>query len=173
MGHLINLSGGVVCLCAASQFPEYSQQYVQRLGGAVDELRLVASDFDKSAKTVGMTREEALASMTGNAFQDLRRADMTRTFDRLDRLSTHYEMLKGSTAMQRLTAISRFDDRRIAARAWDDFKPGIPLTFDGLTFAAVGFLTGFAGLFGLGWAAFALRRRIWPEPDIFAEGVDP
>ena len=69
MGQLVNMCGGAVFLAAASQFPEYSQQYVQRLGGAVDELRLVVADFDKSAAGVGLSRDAALASMTGNDFR--------------------------------------------------------------------------------------------------------
>lgn len=172
MGHWTNLAGGVLCLCAASQFPEYSQQYVQRLGGAVDELRLVADDFDKSAEAVGFTREQALASMDGNAFQIRRKADMQRVFDRLARLGAHYAALRDADALSRLRAIARFDDRRIAARAWDDFQPGVPLTLDGAVFAAGGFAAGFFGLLGLGWVGRGVRRRVWPEPDMFAEGTD-
>lgn len=173
MGHLINLSGGVLCLCAASQFPEYSQQYVQRLGGAVDELRLVTEDFDKSARASSMTRDAALASMKGSEFLDRRRADMTRIFGRFERLKQHYAALRDASAIDRLSGITRFDDRQIAARAWDDFKPAIPLTFDGLTFAAAGFGAGFASLFGLGFIGTRIRRRIWPERDIFTEGPAP
>lgn len=172
MGRLINLGGGLLALFAASQFPEYSQQYVQRLGGAVDELNLVASDFDNSAQAVGFTRETALASMVGNEFQRRRKADMERLFARLERLSAHYAALRGADAFARLQAIARFDDTRIAARAWDDFKPAIPLTFDGLSFAAGGFVAGFLTLFGLGRAGNRIRRRIWPEDDIFAERVE-
>ena len=172
MGRLTNLGGGVLCLCAASQFPEYAQQYVQRLGGAVDELRTVAADFDKSAEAVGYTREEALASMTGNDFQIRRQDDMTRLFARLDRLSAHYTALREASALERVAAITRFDDGTIAARAWDDFKPAVPLTRDGLVFAGLGFGAGFLTLFGLGWFGTAIRRRIWPEDDIFAERTD-
>ncbi|MEM9851772.1 MAG: DUF2937 family protein, partial [Pseudomonadota bacterium] len=55
MGKWTNLAGGCAMLCATSQFPEFSQQYVQRLGGAVDELRRVAADFDASARAAGLT----------------------------------------------------------------------------------------------------------------------
>lgn len=169
MGRLVNLGGGVLCLCAASQFPEFAQQYVQRLGGAVDELRLLARDFDASAAAVGYTREGALAAMTGNEFQRRRQADMTRTFARLDRLSDHYAVLRPAGAFDRVAMIARFDDTTIASRAWKDFRPAIPLTFDGLVFAGSGFLAGFATLFGLGRAGRALRRRIRPEDDIAAQ----
>ena len=69
-----------------AQFPEFSQQYVQRLGGAVDELRIVVADFDASAQAAGLTREAALADLSGSEFRDLRQGDMTRTIARYERL---------------------------------------------------------------------------------------
>ena len=40
------LAGGVAGAAILSQFPEYAQQYTQRLGGAVDALGQVVADFD-------------------------------------------------------------------------------------------------------------------------------
>ena len=137
-------------LIAASQFPEFSQQYVQRLGGAVDELRLVAADFDKSAAGVGLTREEALASMNGNAFQTARRADMTRSFSRLSRLESDLVALKDADAFTRLRHVARFSDKGIAARAWDAYRPAVPVTAEGILFAMGGFFAGFGLLRGFG-----------------------
>ena len=157
MGQIINLSGGAIMLVAASQFPEFSQQYVQRLGGAVDELRLVVADFDKSAAGVGMTREEALASMTGNAFQEARRGDMTRSFTRLTRLEGDLVALQSADAFTRLRHVARFSDKGIAARAWEAYRPAVPVTFDGLVFAVGGFLAGFGVFRGIG--AIVRRKR--------------
>lgn len=50
---------------ATSQFPEFSQQYAQRLGGAVDALAEVVADFDASAQAEGLTRTQALEQMQG------------------------------------------------------------------------------------------------------------
>ena len=52
--------GGLGLAIACSQFPEYAQQYEQRLGGAVDELRIIVADFDADARKFGLSREEAL-----------------------------------------------------------------------------------------------------------------
>ena len=52
-----------VAVCVAivlSQFPAFSDQYVQRLGGQVDALTRVAADFDASAEGAGLTRDQAL-----------------------------------------------------------------------------------------------------------------
>lgn len=165
MGQFINVSGGAVMLIAASQFPEFSQQYVQRLGGAVDELRLVAADFDTSAQSVGMTRDQALTSMTGNAFQDARRADMTRSFTRLERLEGDLATLQGADAFSRLRHVARFSDKGIAARAWEAYRPAVPVTFDGLVFAIGGFLAGFGLAFGV---SKVVRRKRTPEKEVNA-----
>ena len=49
------LTSGLCGALAAAQFPAYSQQYLQRLGGAVDALQQVVADFDASASALGMS----------------------------------------------------------------------------------------------------------------------
>lgn len=158
MGQILNLGGGVILLVAASQFPEYTQQYVQRLGGAVDELRLVAADFDQSAQGVGLTRQQALESMTGNAFQKARQRDMTDTFARLERLQGDLTVLERAGPFERLANVTRFSDQGIATRAWADYRPALPLTIDGFLFAMGGFFAGFGLLRGAG-LLFGRRKR--------------
>ena len=88
----------VAALCgalAAAQFPAYSQQYMQRLGGAVDALGQVVADFDASAASLGLSRVEALAQMHGTAFIEKRRADMKLAFHRHARLSEDLAKLEG------------------------------------------------------------------------------
>ena len=60
---ILALAGGIAGAVALSQFPEFSQQYVQRLSGAVDELRAVTFAFDTAAKVGGLSREEALGAI--------------------------------------------------------------------------------------------------------------
>ena len=50
------LFGGIAGSVSLSQFPEFSQQYLQRLGGAVDELSATVEAVDKSAAETGATR---------------------------------------------------------------------------------------------------------------------
>ena len=61
MRRTLSLFGGLALGLALSQFPEYAQQYTQRLGGAVDELRAVTRQFDAAATAAGLSREQALA----------------------------------------------------------------------------------------------------------------
>ena len=81
------LTGGLLGAAVVSQFPEFTQQYTQRLGGQVEALETVLADFDASAQKAEMTREEALASMGGSVFLENRRRDMRDTIERHARLS--------------------------------------------------------------------------------------
>ena len=146
MVNLVNTVGGILCGCALSQFPEYSQQYVQRMGGALDELATVVQDFDNSAKTAGYNRDEALSVMTGSAFMESRQTDMRRTFDRFDTLFDDYSRLKDANAFERLAYTARMRDGDVFKGTAKDFKPAVPLNLEGASFVSIGFLFGY-GLF--------------------------
>lgn len=152
----ITLVGGLMGAAASSQFPEYSQQYTQRLGGAVDALSEVVADFDASAATVGLSRQEALAQMSGTAFLDRRRTDMQTTFMRHARLQEDLAAIEGAGPFMRAYHAARLTDGHIAQAAFTAYKPAVPLTFAGITFAGVGFVAG-AGLLGM-----LLRLATWP-----------
>ncbi|MEM9196474.1 MAG: DUF2937 family protein [Pseudomonadota bacterium] len=148
-----SLAGGL----AASQFPAFSQQYAQRLGGAVDELSQVVADFDASARAAGLTREEALRDLAGSTFRDRRQQDMRRTFRRHARLSAVRAELAEASALDRLTLVPKAADRDIADAAWAEFRPAVPLTWDGLLFAAAGFF-GLLAMLRLTGAAIGMSR---------------
>lgn len=150
------LAGGLAGAAGLSQFPEYAQQYQQRLAGAVDALQVVVDDFDASATDAGLTRDTALEQMTGTTFLDNRRVDMTNTFERHADLSGLLTQLRGRSTFGQLTLAPRLTDPAIARAAMDEFKPAVPLTATGAGFAGMGFAAG-AGLL---WALGALIR--WP-----------
>ena len=139
-----------------SQFPEYSQQYVQRLGGAADELTKVVDDFDRTARRSDQTREEALASMTGTEFLEGRKTDMETTITRQERLTASYATLKDADAFTRLANIYRFSDAQIGASAWEDYQPAVPVTIE----SGALLLGGYVGLYGfLSFFGRMFRRR--------------
>jgi len=152
----LTLAGGLAGAAATSQFPEFSQQYLQRLGGAVDALSQVVTDFDASAAAVGMDRADALAELRGTEFLERRRVDMARTFARFDTLQGDLATLKGEGPFMRAYHLSRLTDGQIAGAAWRVYQPALPLNFAGLSFGLVGFLLG-VGALGAG-----LRLVTWP-----------
>jgi len=152
----LTLAGGLAGATASSQFPEFSQQYIQRLGGAVDALSGVVADFDASAAAVGLSRDDALAQMQGTDFLERRRKDMTATFDRYARLRSDLDLLKSEGPFMRAYHMPNLTDPEIARAAWAEYQPAVPLNFAGAVFAAVGFVMGLAVL------GIVLRVLSWP-----------
>lgn len=149
---------GMVAGAFSAQLPEFSQQYVQRMGGAVDALAQVVADFDASASAEGLTRDEALAQMQGASFLERRRADMERTFQRYAIMQEDLERLEGASAVQRVLILGQRRDVDLTREVWSVFQPAVPVTFEGALFAGGGFVAG-AGVAG-GLGRMLRRRRV-------------
>lgn len=156
IARVLLLAGGVLGGASASQFPEFSQQYTQRLGGAVDALSEVVADFDASATASGLDRVAALDQMRGSAFLERRRIDMARTFERFERLSDDLEVMQGAGPFMRAYHAARMTDGDVAKAAMETYQPAVPLSFAGITFAGAGFVTGLLAF----WAV--LKMLMWP-----------
>ena len=134
--------GGLAFAAASSQFPEFSQQYVQRLGGAVDALGEVVADFDASAAATGHTRQTALEALQGTDFLDRRRTDMERTITRYDKLRRDLARIEGAGPFMRAYFASSFRDSDVGRATLGAYAPAVPLNASGLIFAGLGFLLG-------------------------------
>ncbi|MFK7744604.1 MAG: DUF2937 family protein [Roseobacter sp.] len=150
------LIAGLAGAFGAAQFPSYSQQYLQRLGGAVDALGQVVADFDASAGALGLSRQAALAQMQGTPFVDARRADMERTFARFAVLEADLKALRDYGPFMRAYHASHLSDAEIARGTWSDYQPTLPLNFASAVFAGFGFIV--VG-FGVGGVLMLLRPR--------------
>lgn len=162
LARMVVLAGGVSGAMALSQFPEFSQQYTQRLGGAVDELSGFVADFDADAAEVGLAREAALQQLAQGSALGAARADTMRaTIHRYERLRDAQLALESAGPVQRILHARQFNDAEIAKEAWADFQPALPFTVEGLVFAGVGGVLGAAILRvllgSLGWV-FGRRK---------------
>ena len=154
------IAGGLAGAAGLSQYPEFSQQYTQRLGGQVDALSEVVADFEASAMRSGLTRTQAFDQMTGTQFLDDRQADMRRTFTRHAVLTENLARLRGASAMERLAMPHRLTDTQTLSRTWNDYAPAVPLTASGAVAAGAGFLGGWAIIGALmSLLAWPFRRR--------------
>jgi hypothetical protein len=137
--------GGLVLGAALSQFPEYAQQYTQRLGGAVDELRTITAEFDSAATGAGMTRQQALDryAHSPDTFLVGRGTSMNQTFARYALLSSTLQTLKAADPWQRFTLLPSYFDSDVGRRTLSDFKPAVPVTQEGLIYGGIGFVLGY------------------------------
>ena len=161
MWRILAILGGVSGAVALSQFPEFSQQYLQRLAGKVDALTEVALQFDATADRNGLTRAAALVAMTGSPVLDDQQADMRATLALQAGLASNLATLRAAGPLERLTMPQRFGDVDTLQAAYADFKPAIPATTDGAITAGLGYVGGWAlvGVLGSLLGLIFRRRR--------------
>lgn len=144
MARFLTLVGGLAGAAALSQFPEFSQQYLQRLAGQADALAAVMTTFDNSAAKAGLTREAALAELSGTTFRDAHQADMRDTILRAERIGRDLAFLRAAGPLERLVLPHRFRDTETLAATWADFRPAMPVTPEGAASGGIGFALGWA-----------------------------
>lgn len=167
MFRLLAVVAGLSGAVGLSQFPEFSQQYLQRLSGAVDELRAVVLSFDAAAAASGLTRDAALQELSGSEFQTELQANLAGQIERFETLSASYTTLASAEPLERLTKVHAMADPDLARRTWDNFRPALPVTSDGFLCAGIGFLAGWGAL-SLLFAGLArlFRRAPQPQPSL-------
>ena len=161
MWRILAILGGVSGAVALSQFPEFSQQYLQRLAGKVDALTEVAMQFDATADRNGLTRAAALVAMTGSPVLDDQQADMRATLAQQTRLAENLATLRAAGPLERLTMPQRFGDVETLTATYADFRPALPVTSEGAITAGIGYVGGWAlvGLLGSLLGLIFRRRR--------------
>jgi len=157
---ILAMVSGLVGAAGLSQFPEFSQQYLQRLAGKVDQLGVQVSEVEASAAALDMTREEYLAdlALSRSGAQASEKAEGEIAL--FDRLAPALDRLRESNAYERLIRAPQAIDLDLAGRTLDDYKPALPLTTEGAVFSAVGFFAGW-GLWSMIWGilSWPMRRR--------------
>jgi hypothetical protein len=169
MRRTLGTVGGLALGLMLSQFPEYAQQYTQRLGGAVDELRVITAEFDSAATAAGLTREAALAryASVNDDFIAGRGMSMAETFRRYDALTVALGEIEGASGWERFTLLPKFLDSDIGERTMQNFQPGVPVTMEGFAYAGGGFLLGYLVISGLvRFLGLPFRRRRWDDDDL-------
>ena len=165
---VLALAGGVTGAAGLSQFPEFTQHYIQRTGGAVDELHRQIARYETDADKLGLSLQELLAELSAEGPRGKTQADNIQSdIARHERLASALETLRGAGPFSRVRLIGRLNDPEIAERTLQDFRPAVPATFEGAVFAGTGFAAGWAAvlatLSALGslWSLLTrpLRRR--------------
>ena len=148
MRRTLAVLGGLGLAAVFAQFPEYAQQYEQRLGGAVDELRIIVADFDADAQKFGLSREEALHhyAVSPDTFLVARGTSMASTLARYAKLSAQLSDLAGADPWTRATHLNDYLDTQISAQALAAFKPAVPVTLEGAMWGLAGFALGYGAL---------------------------
>lgn len=143
-----------------AQMPEFSQQYAQRLGGAVDELGAIVARFDAAAGEAGLSRHQALLAYDASEqpFLKAQGEDMAQVLARYTRLEAHLEALRTDGTLMRYIDLARYYDPQIAQGTFSAYRPAVPTTVEGLALAGTCALFGYAGV-AIGGRTLRRRRR--------------
>ena len=167
---LLGAGGGLLdrALCVAgavafSQFPEFIQQYLQRLGGHLDEARRHLAEFQQTAAQSGLSLDALIHQTSTNADPAVARLGgvMAETAARVDHLAAAQAALQDATVWTRPFVFLRHLDSSIAGGTWTAFRPAVPTTVEGLIYALAGMVV-LLGLYHLGLrmpVSRALARR--------------
>ena len=138
---------GGMCAVGASQAPEFAQQYTQRLGGAVDELKVVVGHFDRDAAAVGLSRAGGLDRLdsSDDRFVNYRGKSIRTTVERFEKLTRHYSGMQAPDVTRRISEMLINMDKPTAKMAASDYRPAIPVTAEGFFAGLLGFLVGTLG----------------------------
>lgn len=124
------------------QFPQFFAQYVQRLGGHLDEARRVVDEYTKAAAANHLTLNEYIKIhltsnhnvfiTTGKLLQEL--------VERVHHLESSMAALKGASPWNRWWVFLRETDLGIARHTLADYTLGIPTTIEAIIYAVIGLI---------------------------------
>jgi hypothetical protein len=161
-GGLLDRALCVLGAVGLSQAPEFFQQYLQRLGGHLDEARLALAGFEKVARESGMTFQQYLDLLRAQPVDSVAKTGerIAEMQARVDTLARAESALREAGAWERPFVFLRQVDWDIAGRAWEVFRPAVPVTLEGALYAGAGMVLALLLFQGcVAWPCRALARR--------------
>lgn len=144
---LLGIGDGVIdrvlCVIGAvlfSQTPEFMQQYLQRLGGHLDEARRHLAQFQRVAEQSGLSLDGLINRTSINDDAAVARLGgvMTDAVARVEELEIAQHALQSAPVWQRPFVFLEHVDRAIAQATWDIYRPAVPTTVEGVIYALIG-----------------------------------
>jgi len=155
-----SLAAGVILAAVVAQVPEFAQQYLQRLGGQIDEIDLQVEALDRRAAEAGLARGAYVRRFLDNDDRVIKGEGeyMVAVLARHTLLHAAYDAMVVAPLWQRPLRMVRHHLPETSRATLAVFKPALPLTAEGLAYAAAGFFGGWA-LAALLLVPFRRRRH--------------
>ena len=133
----------ILCVTGAvlfSQFPEFVQQYLQRLGGHLDEARHQLDQFKDAAAKTGSTLDQLIANANANPNPSMAKlgAVIVETQSRVQTLTADSQAIHDAAIWERPFVFFKHMDPQIAHATASIFRPAVPTTLEGLIYAGIG-----------------------------------
>ena len=148
----------VVGAVAFSQVPEFMQQYVQRLGGHLDEARRQLEEFRSTAAQSGLTIDQLVHATAATADPAVARLGtvIRDSQARVAVLSADEQAIRAAHLLERPFVFLHHADPEIVRATWAIFRPAVPTTLEGLLYALTGVV--FILCFYHGAVRYPIRR---------------
>lgn len=136
----------ILCLLGAvgfCQLPEFIQQYLQRLGGRLDEARRQLAEFEAVAAQSKLTLAQFIERTSANPDTAVARLGdvMQAAVARVNELAAAETALRTASLWEKPFVFFTHLDRSIASATLEVYKPAVPTTTEGLLYAAAGMIT--------------------------------
>ncbi len=133
----------LLCVAGAvafSQVPEFIQQYVQRLGGHLDEARRQLGQFSETAAKSGLSLDQLIHATSATADPAVARLGtvIRDSSARVAVLSADESAIRAANLFDRPFVFLHHADPEIVRATWGIFRPAVPTTFEGLIYALAG-----------------------------------
>lgn len=143
----------IVGSISLAQFPQFYSQYLQRLGGHLDEARRIVADYSKAAASFNLslhdyigihqTASDPVLQSTGTIIDN--------SLARLAYLEKSFQALENSTILNRWWLFLTNLDPAILRQTCSQYTPGLPLTIESLCYALAGLLITCGIYQGIKW----------------------
>ena len=163
-----------LCVAGAvifSQAPEFMQQYLQRLGGHLDEARRQLQQFKAVAAQSGLSLEKFIAQTNANADVAVAKLGgvMSAAGERVAELEVAQQAMLQASPLSRPFVFLHHVDAEIANATWSIYQPAVPTTVEGLLYALLGmavFLLVYHALIKVPCSRIMARRRARNAPQV-------
>jgi hypothetical protein len=158
---LLNGLAAVAGATSSSQFPTYYQQYLQRLGGRLDQAQVQVERIEAAARENGLTVAQYIERFTVSAdpAHQQQATILSSEIADLDRLRQAVDALTHAQPIARPWQFLQHIDVETARTTLNDFALPLPLTTEGLVYAGIGLLIGLLLLAGVEGIVRGLFRR--------------
>lgn len=130
---------GAVAFC---QLPEFIQQYLQRLGGRLDEARRQLAEFEAVAAKAKLALPEFIERTAANADSAVANLAgvMQGAVERVAELSAADSAIRNASLWEKPFVFFAHLDASIASATLEIYKPAMPTTAEGLLYAVAGMI---------------------------------
>ena len=148
LAFLLGIAGAVI----GSQGPGFTLQYMQNLQGQITSLKVTVDEFDANIAQYGYSRERALGECrTATGLLDALCEGYVASVERYEVLTAHMAKLESVGDAVRPLILAREQMPEITTSVYEQFKPAVPATIDGVVYAGGGFALLWGGASFLFW----------------------